>query len=277
MDSPKLGLHAGIMTAQTLATNSFGPALQRYRSARRLSQLELAATCDVSSRHLSFLESGRAQPSREMVERLSAGLMLPLGLRNTLLQAAGFAPVYPASPLSSDALEPFRAVLEEMISRHHPNPAMVVDKHWTVRDANATARALLSVLQDGSDEMSVPRLLATSAHAATAIINLPEVLDEFASRLQLEALEAGDDPVFADLLRLFEEACERHPRPSLRQRRPVLPVELTTPFGQMRFLSVIAHFGTSEDVTVRDLRLELLFPADEATRTAMQTLSATAR
>ncbi len=262
------------MTVQTLGTNSFGQALRRYRKSRRLSQLQLATACDVSSRHLAFLETSRAQPSREMVERLSAGLLLPLSLRNALLQTAGYAPVYPASPLNSDALEPFRAVLEEMIARHHPNPAMVVDKHWTVRDANTTARILLSVLQDGSDETSVPKLLATSPHAAAAIINLPEVLDEFASRLQLEALEAGDDPILAELLGLLESACARHPRPSQRQRRPVLPLELATPFGQLRFLSVIAHFGTSEDVTVRDLRLELLFPADDATRSAMLPLAA---
>ena len=208
-----------------------------------------------------------------MAMHLGAGLLLPLGARNALLQAAGFAPVFPASPLESVALEPFRAVLDEMMARHAPNPAMLVDRHWTVREMNKTARALLSPLQAGSTEMNIVRLLTAGDRAAQAIANLPEVLSEIASRLQLEALEAGGDPVFPDLLSALERACARFPQKTIRVRRPVLPLVLNGPGGQLRFLSLIAHFGTSEDVTVRDLRLELLFPSDNDTREAVKQMA----
>lgn len=273
MDSPSPTRHHPRMSVRETHSTSFGGVLRRYRSARRMSQLDLATACEISARHLSFLESGRAQPSREMTLHLGAGLLLPLGARNALLQAAGFAPVFPTSPLESEALEPFRSVLDEMMARHAPNPAMLVDRHWTVREMNKTARALLSPLQADGAEMNIVRLLTAGDRAAQVIANLPEVLGEIASRLQLEALEAGDDPVFSDLLSALERACERYPQKTIRARRPVLPLVLNGPGGPLRFLSLIAHFGTSEDVTVRDLRLELLFPSDDYTREAVKRLA----
>jgi transcriptional regulator with XRE-family HTH domain len=260
------------MTTQEFEAHSFGAALKRYRGARRMSQLDLANVCEVSARHVSFLESGRARPSRDMVLQLGAGLLLPLGARNVLLHAAGFAPSYPASPLGSEALGPFRAILDEMLARHAPNPAIVIDRHWNVREANAPAQMLLAALHDGSNEMNVVRMIAGGGRAAQAIANLPEVLNETNSRLQLEALEAGGDPIFAELLALLARAMERHPQPDARVRRPVMPLVLNTPLGQMSFLSAIAHFGTSEDVTIRDLRVELFFPANDDTREIIKRL-----
>lgn len=261
------------MTAQDTGANNFGATLRRYRSTRRMSQLDLANACDISSKHLSFLESGRARPSREMVIHLGAVLMLPRDGRNAMMLAAGFAPVFPASPLNSEALEPFRSILGEMMERHAPYPAMLVDRHWTVLKANPAAHALLAVLQAGSDEMNLVRLITSGEHASTAIANLPEVLDELRSRLQLEALEAAHDPIFSELLIDLERALSRHPQSKPHVRRPIVPLLLNTPAGQLSFLSAIAHFGTSEDVTIRDLRLELLFPADDATRAVIQRLS----
>lgn len=253
----------------------FAAALRRFRAGRRMSQLDLALTCDVSARHLSFLESGRAQPSRDMVLQLAEGLLLPLGAQNALLQAAGFAPAFPASPLDSAALEPFRAVLDEMMTRHAPYPALLCDRHWTILDANPTARALLEPLHQGIGPMNVVRMLTDSPLAPVAIANYPEMLAEMAARIQLEALEAGDDPVLQDLLLALQSAAASHPhRTAPLQRRPLAPVVLNTPDQPLSFLSTIAHFGTSEDVTVRDLRLELLFPADDATRTALTNLAA---
>jgi len=252
----------------------FAAALRRFRAARRMSQLDLALACEVSARHLSFLESGRAQPSREMVLRLADGLLLPLGAQNSLLQAAGFAAAFPASPLDSEILGPFRAVLGEMIARHAPYPAMLCDRHWTLLDANPTARALLSPLQDGPGPLNMVRMLAESPLAPAAIGNYPEILDEMTARLRLEALEAGDDPVLQGLLEALEAASVRHPhRAPAGQRRPVAPLVMNTGGQPLSFLSTIAHFGTSEDVTVRDLRLELLFPVDDHTREAMTALA----
>ncbi len=254
-------------------TTPFAEALRRYRTGRRMSQLDLALACEVSARHVSFLETGRAQPSREMVLQLAEGLLLPLGARNGLLQAAGFAPAFPASELGSDALGPFRQILDEMITRHSPNPAILCDRHWTMRDANATALALLGPLQGDAGEMNLVRMLTDNPDAPRLIANYPEVLSEMSARIQLEALEAGNDPIFRTLLDALDSAMARH-RPAMSSaRRPVLPLILNAPGGQLSFLSTIAHFATSEDVTIRDLRLELLFPADGATRAAIAALA----
>lgn len=249
--------------------SAFAVALRRFRTSRRLSQLDLALASDVSSRHVSFLESGRAQPSREMVLQLCAALLLPLQARNALLQAAGFAPVFPATPLGSDALGPFRAILNDMIARHAPYPAMLVDRHWKVLEANESAQSLLDALSGGG-EHNIVRMMTQSPHAAGLVVNYGEVIAELKSRIQMEALEAGDDPIFADLLSALEQASARFPPPSAASpRRPLLPLVIRTPAGELQFLSCVAHFGTSEDVTIRDLRLELLFPADDDTRAAL--------
>lgn len=249
----------------------FAAVLRRYRRARRMSQLDLALECGVSARHLSFLESGRAQPSRDMVLNLAEGLLLTRGATNGLMQAAGFAPVFLASPLESAALAPLRAMLDEMMARHAPNPAMLCDRHWTILDASASARALLGAF---APETNVVRMLTEHALAPTLIANLPEVLAEMAGRIELEALEAAGDPVLEGFIHMLHAACARHPlsAPS-RPRSPMAPLRLKAGDREFSFLSAIAHFGTSEDVTVRDLRLELLFPADEATRAAMAALA----
>jgi transcriptional regulator with XRE-family HTH domain len=250
----------------------FGLTLRRYRQARRMSQLDLALECGVSSRHVSFLESGRAQPSRDMVEQLANGLVLPRQAQNALMHAAGYAPAYPTTALESEVLEPFRAMMAEMMARHAPYPAILVDRYWTIKDANPTAFALLGPLHEGDGPMNVVDMLASDI-ARTAIANLADVLHEMLGRIQLEALEAVDDATFVGLLATLEAACTGHPVKSNRATRdPIVPLIVATPWGELRFLTAIAHFGTSEDVTVRDLRLELLFPADEATKAILAEL-----
>lgn len=260
-------------SAQTRPT-SFANALRHYRAGRRMSQLDLACTSNVSARHVSFLESGRAQPSRDMVMQLAQGMVLPLAARNSLLQAAGFVPAYPASPLDSEALGPFRAVLSEMMAKHAPNPALVCDRHWNLLDANLTAKALVSGLDPSGTQSNLIRLLSEQALASDLVANFPQVLHEMTARLQLEVLEAGNDPVLKSLLQSLEAASKAHPyKPAASPRSPVVPLVFNTPDQPLSFLSVIAHFGTSEDVTVRDLRLELFFPTDDYTRNAMIALS----
>ena len=247
----------------------FGTALKAARSGRRVSQLMLSLDAGVSARHLSFLESGRAMPSREMVLTLAEALALPLSARNHLLGAAGFASAYPASPLASEAIAPFRAILSQMMENHAPFPALLCDRHWNVLEASASAAAMLSPLLEGwNGPPNVFRLTACHPRASALIANLPEVLHESLERLALEQSLAGDDPVLADLIAVTRAAAAKHPYRAARTRSPVLPVVFRGPAGLMSFLSVVAQCGTSEDVTVRDLRLELLFPADEATRAA---------
>lgn len=248
----------------------FGTALKAARAGRRISQLALALDAGVSARHLSFLESGRASPSREMVMTLAEALALPLSARNHLLGAAGFAAAYPASPLSSEAIAPFRAILGTMMANHAPFPALLCDRHWNVLEASPSAAAMLAPLLAGwQGPPNMFRLAATHKRAPDYIANLPEVLHESLERLALEQSLAGDDPVLAELIAITRAAAARHPyRRAARSRSPVLPVRYCGPAGVLSFLSVVAQCGTSEDVTVRDLRLELLFPADEATRAA---------
>ena len=254
-------------------SDAFAALLRRFRAARRMSQLDLALDCDVSARHLSFLETGRARPSREMVLQISEGLTLPLGSRNALLQAAGYAAVFPDSPLESEALGPFRAVLKEIMDRHAPWPAILCDRHWRVRATNATAAALLTPLQAEAVETSLVRMLTDNPVAEAMIANLPEVVHEMRGRIALEALEAAGDLVLRDLLTALDAASLRLPLPGGAPRRPLVPLIINAPGGQLSFLSTIAHFGTSEDVTIRDLRLELLFPADDFTRMALKAMA----
>ncbi len=253
--------------------DAFAALLRRYRAGRRMSQLDLALGCNVSARHLSFLETGRAKPSREMVLQLAEGLVLPLGSQNALLQAAGFAPAFPASPLDSHALGPFRVILNEMMDRHAPYPAILCDRHWELRGANPSAATLLAPLQAEAGETNLIRMLTDSAIAKSMIANIPEVVHEMRGRIALEALEAGTDAVLQRLMEALERASLQHPFAGGSPRRPLMPLILNTPGGQLSFLSTIAHFGTSEDVTVRDLRLELLFPADDFTRTALKAMA----
>ena len=209
-----------------------------------------------------------------MVLQLAQGMVLPLAARNSLLQAAGFVPAYPASPLNSEALGPFRAVLSEMMAKHAPNPALVCDRHWNLLDANLAAKALISGLDPSGTQSNLIRLLSEQPLAPDLVANYPQVLHEMTARLQLEALEAGDDPVLQGLLQSLERASKAHPyKAPTGQRSPVVPLIFNTPDQPLSFLSVIAHFGTSEDVTVRDLRLELFFPTDDYTRTAMAALN----
>lgn len=251
----------------------FGLALKAARAGRRVSQLSLALEAGVSARHLSFLESGRAMPSREMVLMLAEAMALPLAQRNQLLHAAGFASVYPASPLTSEAVAPFRAILAQMMADHAPYPAMLCDRHWHVLEANASAAAMLAPLLAGGPAPLPPgppnlfRLMACHRRAGELIVNLAEVLHESLERLVLEQCQAGDDPVLAELIALVRTAVARQQwRPPARARSPVVPVRFREGARVLSFLSVVAQCGTSEDVTVRDLRLELLFPADDVTR-----------
>ncbi len=254
------------------AHSSFAETLRAWRRARGVSQLDLALTTGVSARHLSFLETGRARPSRDMAAALADALVLPRAARNALLTSAGFAPLYPTTPLQAAALEPFRAILDAMIDKHDPNPAFVCDRHWNVLRHNKTGAMILAPLSDGESPLNMARLMA-DPRAAALIENYGEVLVEFIARVRLETLESGPDAVQAAHLAHLECALRAHGAPkAANPRRPIVPIRLKTPLGPLQFLTAVAQFGTSEDVTVRDLRLELFFPMDETTKAAMAAL-----
>jgi hypothetical protein len=210
-----------------------------------------------------------------MVDQLARGLRLPRDAHNALLQSAGFVPVFPVTPLESAVMGPFRQMVGELMERHAPYPAILCDRHWNVLDANEPARLLLEPLREGPEPLNIITLFTENQTAMAVMRNLADLQHEWLGRLQLEAMRVVDDPVLQAQIAAVERALAKHPkRPSRPARDPLVPVVMDTPAGTLQFLATLAYFGTSEDVTVQDLRLELLFPADDATRAVLTGLAA---
>lgn len=275
-----------MQTSQTAPASdepAFGSLLRDVRRARRLSQLDLALQADVSQRHLSFLESGRARPSREMVVQLAGALDLPLRERNRLLHTAGYAGIYPQRTLETADMQPVRAALDLMLRHHEPYPAVVVDRAWNLFMANE-AMARLTSLSGDADAMwqrvcgDGPRnLFKLTFHAEglrPLIANLDEIAPPFLARTAREALE---HPEVQDVL---DEVLRYPGLPSkLRQidleasRLPVLPTHFRLGTMDLRMFTTLTTFGTPQDVTADELRVECFFPADEASAAILKGLA----
>jgi transcriptional regulator with XRE-family HTH domain len=243
-----------------------GELLRTWRQRRRLSQLDLSARAEVSTRHLSFLETGRSQPSRQMLLHLAEQLEVPLRERNTLFAAAGYAPPYTETPLDQPAMGAVRRAIERLLASHEPYPALVVDRWWTIQAANES----LALLTEGV----APALLEPPANALRAslhpdglaprIRNLSQWRAHLLTRLRGQ-VERTRDPHLADLLdELDGYGTTATSSPTARD--VVVPLRLASPGGDLNFLSVISTFGTPADLTVADLSIEAFLPADEATR-----------
>jgi len=265
----------------SLSAAPVGAQIRQWRVRRRLSQLELALAAEVSTRHLSCLETGRAAPSREMVLRLARRLDVPLRERNRLLTAAGFAPMYPARPLADPALAAARQVVELVLRGHEPCPALAVDRHWNVVMQNRAVALLL----DGV----APELLAAPVNAlrlglhprgmASRIVNLAAWRAHVLARLR-QQIVASDD----DTLRALEDELAAYPAPDDAAHAPtpaggepalVVPLVVDSPLGRLSFISTTTVFGTPVDVTLAELALESFFPADAATTAALRAAFAT--
>lgn len=258
-----------------------GEQIRQWRQRRRLSQLALAGEAEISTRHLSFLETGRAQPSREMVLRLAEQLEVPLRERNVMLVAAGFAPVFPERRLDDPALAAARATIERLLAAHAPFPALAVDRHWTLVSANAAVMALIAGADPAllAPPVNVLRLSLHPAGLAPRIDNLAEWRAHLLERLRRQ-VELSADPVLVDLL--DELAALPAPRSPGRAGAPwpaahgrpdptaiAVPLRLRVGDAVLSFLSTTTVFGTPVDVTLSELALETFFPADEATATAL--------
>jgi transcriptional regulator with XRE-family HTH domain len=258
-----------------------GDHLREWRQRRRMSQLDLALDADISTRHLSFLETGRSQPSRDMLLRLAERLEVPLRERNLLLVAAGFAPVFPERALSDPALHPAREAVELLLAAHQPFPALAVDRHWTLVAANAAAHRLIAGVDATllQPPVNVLRLSLHPKGMAPAIANWGEWRAHLLSRLRRQ-IDVSADAVLADLL----AELAAYPNPGGRAAGKltpeqqamsgvVVPLRLNTDGGMLSFLSTTTVFGTPIDVTLSELALETFFPADAATAAALQTLA----
>lgn len=248
-----------------------GEQLRAWRQRRRLSQLELASEADVSTRHLSFVETGRSKPSREMVLRLAEHLQVPLRDRNLLLVAAGYAPIYTETAMEEPRMDAVRTALRRILKGHEPYPAVVVDRFWNLVDANDAARLFMEGV---SPELLEPpvNVLRLSMHPdgmARAILNLAEWRAHMIDRVRRHvALTA--DAALADLYRelrdypVAEPAAEPAPPPA--DGEVCVPLRLRSDDGRrLSFFTTIATFGTPVDITVAELAIESFYPADEET------------
>lgn len=256
-----------------------GELLKTWRRTRRYSQLELANRAEISQRHLSFMESGRSVPSREMILRISRHLEVPQRERNRLLVAAGFAPVYRERRFDEPALLLVRATLERLLAAYEPFPALVVDRHWNMVLANRSVAVLLGGLSRALVEPPV-NVLRASLHPeglAPNIVNLPQWREHVLSRLTSQ-IEATRDPSLEALYdELASYPCPREPGadPSpAEDDLASLAVPLVIAHGgrTLRFLSTTTVFGTPVDVTLAELAIESFLPADRATSRALDDL-----
>jgi transcriptional regulator with XRE-family HTH domain len=272
------------MDTQTLAARRaapppFGEQLRNWRQRRRLSQLDLAHEAEISTRHLSFVETGRSAPSREMVLRLAERLDVPLRERNAMLVAAGYAPMYRERPLSDPALAAAREAVELILKSHEPYPALAVDRHWNLLAHNA----MVPLLMAGADPsllqppVNVLRLSLHPAGLAPRIANVAQWREHLLERLRQQVQATGD----AQLAALAEEL-RGYPLPEGAGRTQLegellgvaMPFRFRTDAGMLNFISTTTVFGTPADVTLQELALETFFPADAFTREALQRLAA---
>jgi transcriptional regulator with XRE-family HTH domain len=246
-----------------------GELLRSWRRRRSLSQLELALDADVSSRHVSFLETGRSRPSREMVLHLAEHLDVPLRERNTLLLAAGYAPVYGERSLEDPEMEHVRIALDHFLRAHEPYPAVVVDRHYDLLASNDATQVLIGDVDPQLME-GRPNALRLTLHPrgmAPRILNLEEWSAHLLARLRRQALLTGD----AALERLYAELAA-YPGVAVRAHHDglagtdiLLPLRLRDGEDELAFFGTISTFGTAADVTIAELSIEAFYPANAHT------------
>ena len=263
MPTPRAVAYGGRMSTAA----PVGLLLRDWRQRRRLSQLDLALEAGVSTRHLSFVETGRAKPSPEMVLHLAGELEVPLRERNRLLLAAGYAPVYEERALDEPEMQPVHDAIQLVLDGHDPYPAITVDRGWALVAHNKAAGLMMAGLPE--DLLAPPaNVLRASLHPdglAPRIANLGQWKAHLLRRLAREAAVTGDPA-----LRTLYDELDAYPAPD-DDTDPgaagdvVVPMRLSVPDGELRFFSTVTTFGTPVDITVEELSIESFFPADRAT------------
>lgn len=258
---------------------SFGVLLRRWRGVRRLSQLALALDADISMRHLSCIETGRAQPSREMVLRLAETLQVPLRERNALLLAAGYAPLYRQRELDAPELEAARCAVDFLIAQLEPNPVLVLDRYWNILRMNDGAKRILDLFPgyDSVKPLNGPRLVFHPQGLRPFIENWEAVAARIIQRVHREAADNPSDETWKQFLAELLS----YPNVPSRWRMldlddappPFLTINYRWKNSTLRLFSTLTTLGTALDVALQELRIETLFPADEATRAAVNRLA----
>ncbi len=267
-----------------IAASGFNELFREWRQFRRVSQLELALAANVSQRHVSWLETGRSRPSREMVLRLAEALDIPLRERNALLLSAGFSALYSESSLEDPGMAPVDHALRQVLAHHQPLPAFVVDRAWNVRMDNPAGRLLLGAAGEpdalmaelGSPgEINLALLTLHPDGLRRFITNWEQVAPHFVRRLRQDAAASGDRALqdkmamITDLAGIADDAL-----PLNATLLPVLPLEIDLNGIALSLFSVISTFGTPQDITTDELRVEAFYPTDEATEQFFSDLAA---
>jgi transcriptional regulator with XRE-family HTH domain len=257
---------------EAAASVRVGPLLRGWRERRRLSQLDLALQAGVSARHLSFVETGRARPSAQMVLHLAEGLEVPLRDRNRLLLAAGYAPVFEQRDLDDPDMAPVRQALQQILDGHEPYPAVVVDGAWELMAANGAVALLLEGVAPELLEPPV-NVLRVSLHPdglAPRIANLGEWRAHLLDRLGRQIALTGDAALTTLLEELSGYPAPEAPEPRSPGHEIAVPLRLNTDAGELAFISTVATFGTAVEVTASELSIESFFPADRRTAEALR-------
>jgi transcriptional regulator with XRE-family HTH domain len=256
-----------------------GNHLREWRQRRRMSQLDLACEAEISTRHLSFMETGRSTPSREMILHLSEQLEIPMRERNVLLLAAGYAPIFPERPLDDPQLKHARAAMEIVMNGHKPYPAFALDRHWQMIASNGALPQLYEGVRP--DLLQAPiNVLRLSLHPhglAPRIINLGEWAMHLRTRLT-QQISLTADPVLIELKKELDDYSKslRCPPDVVRRLTAgevVIPFRLRVGEAVLSFFSTTMVFGTPVDITLSELALESFFPADTATATMVRDLA----
>lgn len=253
----------------------FGQLLREWRTRRRRSQLDLAGEANISTRHLSFLETGRAQPSRDMLLHLAEQLSIPLRERNILLVAAGFSPQFPERPFNDPALQTARKTIDRVLAGHEPYPALAIDRYWNLVAHNTAVLPFMVGLAPALQQPPI-NVLRASLHPeglAPRIANLAEWRAHVFARLRRQ-IELTADQQLVNLLAELQQypgagrastAVAEHTSGEI-----AVPLQLITEDGVLAFWSTTMVFGTPIDITLSELALEFFFPADPATVAALQ-------
>lgn len=261
--------------ATTSSAPQAGPLLREWRQRRRLTQLELALDAGVSARHLSFVETGRSKPGRDMLLRLSERLDIPFRERNRLLLAAGHAPAFPEHPFGAPELAPIREALERILKSHEPYPAVVFDRHWNLVAANAAIQPLIAAIDPALLHPPV-NVLRVALELIPQIINAHDVMVYFRDRIQRQLATTADTRL-ARLLEQFENYIPRDHRGAAGESdfaQNLGPVRVRTPDGgEWSFFGMFGTFDMPFEVTISELAIELLFPADHTTADVFESLA----
>lgn len=245
--------------------SKFGTMVKELRKKRRYSQLELSLLAEMSSRHLSFLESGRSMPSRAMVLKLSNALQLPHIIINQLMKAAEYSPIYSNLSLDSDELEPFNQAISYMLKNHSPFPAIVIDRHWNIVQNNNAAQWLISAV-GLVEKPNLIDLLISSAEMQL-IENWQEVALLSLIRLRAEITHVTEDEILSqytdrlaslDIMQNIDISAMNH-------NQAIIPIKLNIAGKKLSLFSTIAQFGSIQDINASEMRIELMFPQDKAT------------